>query len=151
MLRNARHDKILEIISEKEIETQEELCKELAACNYTVTQATVSRDIKELRLFKVKGTKKRFRYTCVGESSNELPDKMRAMFTTCVQSIRQVGNLIVLLTLLGNGTNAGVIVDELHYPEVIGTVSGDNTVLVICENEEEARVVCSKLELLIKE
>ena len=63
MLRSARHAKILEIIANKEIETQEELCEELNKLNYVVTQATISRDIKDLHLFKVAGTEKRYRYT----------------------------------------------------------------------------------------
>ena len=79
MLRNVRHSKIMEIIEEKEIETQEELCQELANHNYNVTQATVSRDIKELHLFKVKGTAKRFRYASISENESGLTDKMRVL------------------------------------------------------------------------
>lgn len=150
MLRNARHNKILEIISQKEIETQEELCEELAACNFSVTQATVSRDIKELRLFKVKGSKKRFRYASVNENEDGISDKMRSLFQTCVESIRTVGNLIVVKTLNGNGSNAGVVVDRLSYREVVGTISGDDTVLIICENASDAHTVCGKLEVILK-
>ena len=80
MLRNARHNKILELIEEKEIETQEELCKELAEANFAVTQATVSRDVRELRLFKVAGTKKRYRYAANGKGGEELSDKMSSPF-----------------------------------------------------------------------
>lgn len=150
MLRNARHGKILEIISSKEIETQEELCDELAACGYTVTQATVSRDIKELRLFKVKGIKKRFRYTSVNENHPGISEKMRSLFSACVQMIHPVGNLILIKTLDGNGSNAGVIVDGLCYPEIVGTVSGDNTVLIVCETVEDAHAVAEKLESVAK-
>lgn len=150
MLRNARHNKILEIIAEKEIETQEELCEELAACNFSVTQATVSRDIKELHLFKVKGAKKRFRYAAVGENEHGISEKMHSLFATCVESIRAVGNLIVVRTLNGNGGNAGVVIDRLEYREVVGTISGDDTVLIICENAADAQAVSEKLEGLLK-
>ncbi len=150
MLRNARHSKILEIISEKEIETQEELCAELAACNFSVTQATVSRDIKELRLFKVKGNNKRFRYASVNENEDGISDKMRSLFQTCVENIRAVGNLIIIKTLNGNGANAGVVVDHLAYREVAGTISGDDTVLIVCETTADAHTVCGKLETLLK-
>lgn len=150
MLRNARHNKILEIIEEQEIETQEELCEQLAARNFTVTQATVSRDIKELHLFKVKGTTKRFRYASMAESENGISDRMRALFQTCVLEIRAVGNLVIIKTLNGNGANAGVVVDKLEYREVAGCISGDDTVLLICESAEETRVVCDRLNAIIK-
>ena len=150
MLRNARHSKILEIIEEKEIETQEELCSELALSNYTVTQATVSRDIKDLHLFKVKGTNKRFRYAAVTESETGISDKMRALFQTCVVNICPVGNLIVVKTLNGNGSNAGVVIDRLDYREVVGSIAGDDTVLLICETPEKAQTVIRRLEAIVK-
>ncbi len=150
MLRNARHNKILEIISEKEIETQEELCSELAANNFAVTQATVSRDIRELHLFKVKGIRKRFRYASIAHNDGGLSDQMRLLFLNCVEDIIPVGNLIVVRTLNGNGSNAGVVIDRLAYSEVVGTISGDDTVLIICETAENAAAVCERLRLLIK-
>ncbi len=150
MLRNARHTKILEIIEQMEIETQEELCEQLAARNFSVTQATVSRDIKELHLFKVKGINKRFRYASMTEKESGLSDKMRALFQTCVLGIRAVGNMIVIKTLNGNAPNAGVVIDRLEYREVVGCISGDDTVFVVCENSEETRVVCDRLNAILK-
>ncbi len=150
MLRNVRHSKIMEIIEEKEIETQEELCQELANCNYAVTQATVSRDIKELHLFKVKGTQKRFRYASICENESGLTDKMKVLFQSCVLSIRPVGNLIVIKTLDGNGGNAGVVIDKLEYREVLGTIAGVNTLLLICETAECVQTVCNRLNAIMK-
>lgn len=150
MLRSARHSKIMEIIEEKEIETQEELGQELARQNYAVTQATVSRDIKELHLFKVKGTRKRFRYTSILENESGLSDKMRVLFQVCVVSIRPVGNLIVIKTLNGNATNAGAVIDKLNYWEVVGTVAGDDTLLLICENIEHVQSVVNRLNAIVK-
>ena len=150
MLRNARHERILAIIAEKEIETQEELCEELAASSFSVTQATVSRDIKELRLYKAKGTKKRFRYAAARENEGGITEKMRSLFKTCVEEIRAVGNLIIVRTLNGNGANAGVVIDRLAYREVVGTISGDDTVLIICENAGDAHTVTNKLETIVK-
>ena len=150
MLRNARHTKILEIIEEKEIETQEELCEELSNCNFTVTQATVSRDIKDLHLFKVKGIKKRFRYAAATENEAGISDKMRALFKTCVTEIVPVGNLIVVKTLNVNAGNAGVVVERLNYREVVGVLAGNDTVLLICETPEKAQLIQHKLEMLIK-
>ena len=146
MLRNARHNKILELIEEKEIETQEELCKELAEANFAVTQATVSRDVRELRLFKVAGTKKRYRYAAIGKGEEELSDKMRSLFQACIESIQTVGNIVVTKTLNGNGANAGVIIDMLKYSEIVGSIAGDDTVFSLCKTAENAETVRGRLE-----
>ena len=148
MLRNARHNKILELIEEKEIETQEELCKELADANFAVTQATVSRDVRELRLFKVAGSKKRYRYAAIGKGEEELSDKMRSLFQACIESIQTVGNIVVTKTLNGNGANAGVIIDMLKYDEIVGSIAGDDTVFSLCNTAEDAEVVRGRLERL---
>ena len=148
MLRNARHNKILELIEEKEIETQEELCKELAEANFAVTQATVSRDVRELRLFKVAGTKKRYRYAAIGKGEEELSDKMRSLFQACIESIQTVGNIVVTKTLNGNGANAGVIIDMLKYSEIVGSIAGDDTVFSLCKTAEDAESVRARLERL---
>ncbi len=159
MLRNARHNKILELIEEKEIETQEELCKELSDAHFAVTQATVSRDVRELRLFKVAGVKKRYRYAAIGQSEGELSDKMRALFQACLESIRTVGNIVVVKTLNGNGANAGVVidrlayeevVDKLEYHEVVGSIAGDDTVFSICNTPEEAELIKERLTRIAK-
>ena len=148
MLRNARHNKILELIEEKEIETQEELCKELAEANFAVTQATVSRDVRELRLFKVAGSKKRYRYAAIGKGEEELSDKMRSLFQACIESIQTVGNIVVTKTLNGNGANAGVIIDMLKYQEIVGSIAGDDTVFSLCKTAEDAETVRGRLERL---
>ena len=148
MLRNARHNKILELIEEKEIETQEELCKELAEANFAVTQATVSRDVRELRLFKVAGTKKRYRYAAIGKGEEELSEKMRSLFQACIESIQTVGNIVVTKTLNGNGANAGVIIDMLKYSEIVGSIAGDDTVFSLCKTAEDAETVRGRLERL---
>ena len=148
MLRNARHNKILELIEEKEIETQEELCKELAEANFAVTQATVSRDVRELRLFKVAGTKKRYRYAAIGKGEEELSDKMRSLFQACIESIQTVGNIVVTKTHNGNGANAGVIIDMLKYQEIVGSIAGDDTVFSLCKTAEDAETVRGRLERL---
>ncbi len=151
MLRNARHSKILELIEEKEIETQEELCQELSEAHFAVTQATVSRDVRELRLFKVAGVKKRYRYAAISKSEGELSDKMRSLFQACLESINTVGNIIVVKTLNGNGANAGVVIDRLNYEEVVGSIAGDDTVFSICKTPEEALIVKERLLRLAKD
>ena len=150
MLRSARHAKILEIISSKEIETQEELCEELERQNIVVTQATISRDIRDLRLFKVAGVEKKYRYAYINESDSEISPKMKSLFRECVLSIKAAQNLVVIKTLVGNGANAGTVVDKLNHNEIVGSVAGDDTLLVVCEDEESALVVVEKLNAFIK-
>jgi transcriptional regulator of arginine metabolism len=149
MLRTARHAKILEIISQKEVETQEELCAELNAMNYVVTQATISRDIRDLHLFKVAGSEKKYRYTYINEDECEVSPKMRSLFRDCVISVRAAKNLVVVKTLSGNGANAGAVVDKLNYEEIVGSVAGDDTLLVVCKDTESAVAVMQKISAFL--
>ena len=150
MLRSARHAKILEIISSKEIETQEELCEELERQNIVVTQATISRDIRDLRLFKVAGVEKKYRYAYINESDSEISPKMKSLFRECVLSIKAAQNLVVIKTLVGNGANAGTVVDKLNHDEIVGSVAGDDTLLVVCNDNDSAVAVVEKITEFIK-
>lgn len=150
MLRNARQAKILEIISAKEIETQEELCAELNAANFVVTQATISRDIRDLHLFKVAGTKKKYRYAYVNDGESEISPKLKSLFHNCVVSVVAAKNLVVVKTLTGNGSNAGIVIDKLGYDGIVGSVAGDDTVLIVCETDESAQLVTAKIKDFIK-
>jgi transcriptional regulator of arginine metabolism len=150
MLKTARHAKILEIISQKEIETQEELCAELIKLNYPVAQATISRDIKDLHLFKVAGTHKKYRYAYIHESASDISPKMKSLFKDCVLSVRSAQNIVVVKTLAGNGANAGTVIDKLNYPEIIGSVAGDDTLFAVCDTTENALLVVEKLQDFIK-
>ncbi|MBQ9729698.1 MAG: arginine repressor [Clostridia bacterium] len=150
MLKSARHAKILEIISNKEIETQEELCAELNKLQYTVTQATISRDIKDLHLFKVSGIEKKYRYAYINENESEISPKMKNLFRDCLVSLRSAQNIVVVKTLTGNGANAGTVVDKLNYTEIVGSVAGDDTVLVVCEDTQSAESVVEKIKEFIK-
>ena len=145
MLRVARHAKILEIITNKEIETQEELCAELNAMNYVVTQATISRDIRDLHLFKVAGVQKKYRYSYINEDESDISPKMKSLFRDCVLSVNYAQNLVVIKTLTGNGANAGTVVDKLNYPEIVGSVAGDDTLLVVCKDTDAASAVVEKI------
>ena len=150
MLRAARHAKILELIAEKEIETQEELCDELNQLNYVVTQATISRDIKDLHLFKVSGIEKKYRYAYINKNETEISPKMKNLFRECLVSMKAVQNLIVVKTLAGNGANAGTVFDKLNYSEVLGSVAGDDTLLVVCADSNAANMVVEKVNEFLK-
>lgn len=150
MLRSARHAKILEIISHNEIETQEELCAQLEKQNIVVTQATISRDIRDLHLFKVAGIEKKYRYSYINDGESEVSPKMRNLFRDCVLSVRAAQNLVVIKTLTGNGANAGAVVDKLNYDEVVGSVAGDDTLLVVCEDNDGASAFVEKITEFIR-
>ena len=145
MLRSARHAKILEIISHNEIETQEELCEELNKLNYVVTQATISRDIRDLHLFKVAGVLKKYRYAYINDGESEISPKMKSLFRDCVVSVTTAQNLVVIKTLSGNGANAGAVVDKLNHEEIVGSVAGDDTLLIVCTDNQAAETVVEKI------
>ncbi len=150
MLRSARHAKILEIISHNEIETQEELCAELNKLNYVVTQATISRDIRDLHLFKVVGVAKKYRYAYINDGESEISTKMKSLFRDCVLSVKAAQNLVVVKTLSGNGANAGAVVDKLKHEEIVGSVAGDDTLLIVCQNNDGAQAVVEKITEFMK-
>lgn len=150
MLRSARHAKILEIISRKEIETQEELCAELNAMNLVVTQATISRDIRDLHLFKIAGIEKKYRYAYIKDGESEISPKMKGLFRDCVVSVKTAKNLVVIKTLTGNGSNAGAVVDKLNYDGIVGSVAGDDTLLIVCDTDENAVIVAQKIDAFMR-
>ena len=150
MLRAERHEKILELIARKEIETQEELCEELNRENYVVTQATISRDIRDLHLFKVAGIEKKYRYAYIGENEGEVSEKMRNLFKNCVVSVAVAQNLVVVKTMTVNGANAGAVVDKLNLESVVGSVAGDDTLLVVCKDNDSADEVQRRLSEFLR-
>jgi transcriptional regulator of arginine metabolism len=150
MHRNARQATILDIISKKDIETQEELCAELNKLNFNVTQATISRDIKDLKLYKVTGSTKKYKYSYIEGEGDAVNNKMRNLFRECVQSINFANNLIIIKTMRGNGATAGTFVDSLAFPEIIGTVAGDDTVLIVVDSNEDTVVIVERLREYIK-
>ena len=150
MHRNSRQAAILEIIAEKDIETQEDLCDELLKKNFNVTQATVSRDIKDLKLYKVAGTTKKYKYAFIENEGDAVNNKMRNLFRECVLSINYANNLIIIKTLRGNGSTAGTFIDSLQLKEVVGTVAGDDTVLVVIDTSENADELVAKFREYIR-
>ena len=150
MTRVSRHAKILELINEKEIETQEELAEELNRLGYLITQATVSRDINELGLIKVAGVNKKYRYAYVDGKEHKISNKIINLFRECVVSIKSVNNLIVVKTMNGCGSQAGTMVDKLNMPEILGSVAGDDTLLVIARSDGDVPAVLEKFDELTR-
>ena len=149
-MKSARHSLILEIIEEKDIETQEELADELKRRGIKVTQATVSRDIKDLRLLKVLGEHGGYKYATVERAEKGMNDRFIRMLSECVISVDSVGNLIVIKTLSASANAACEAIDSMKWDEVLGTIAGDNTLLVIARSEEAVEAMTARLHELIK-
>ena len=149
-MKATRHSMIREIIEKKDIETQEELAEELGKMGINVTQATVSRDIKELRLLKVQGEKGTYKYATADTAEHGLADRFIRIFSESVISVVHAQNLVVIKTLPGSAHVAGEAVDSLKIPQVVGTISGDNTLLVISGSEEQAKELTNRFEMMMK-
>ena len=148
-MRYSRQNKILEIISNYEVETQDRLQELLNEAGYNVTKATISRDIKELQL--VKGLSKSGKYKYVAGNYQERPisDRFIKLFRETTLSWATAQNLIVVKTLSGCGNAAAEAIDCLELENVVGTVSGDNTMLIIVNNTENVKAITDKFESMI--
>jgi len=139
-----RHAKILEIIENNIIETQEELAEKLKEMNMDVTQATISRDIKELRLTKVMTEDGRYRYAAINQSENPVSKKLMAIFKQAFVSSDYANNIIVVKTLPGMAQAVASAIDSLKLSGVIGTIAGDDTIMIICRAEKIAEKVTDR-------
>jgi len=148
-MKSARHAMILEIINSKDIETQEELAEELKRHGVRVTQATVSRDIKELRLFKVLSEKGGYKYAAVERGEQGLSERFVRIFSESVLSMVGAGNLIVIKTLSASANAAAEAIDSLNWPEILGTLAGDNTILVVVNGDDHVESVLARFKLMI--
>ena len=150
MLRSTRQSKILDLIQMKNISTQEELSSELAVHGFKVTQATVSRDIKELGLIKAMNDKGEYKYVTVSSVEQKVPVKLINVFKEAVITFIPVNNLLIIKTLSGSAGAVANVVDQLNPREMLGSVAGDDTLLIIAENAEAVDVLLDKLVGLTK-
>lgn len=149
-MKTVRQVAILDIIEKQEIETQEELASALNARGIRVTQATVSRDIKELRLLKVLTPSGKYKYATGDQADNNLTDRFIRMLAESLLSVSSANNLIVVKTLSGSANVAAEALDSMHWPEVLGTLAGDNTVLLIIRSNEETITVTGRIREMMK-
>ncbi len=148
-MKGQRHIKIREIITTREIETQDDLVDALRAAGYTVTQATVSRDIKELHLVKVPLPDGRYKYSLPSDQKYNPAMKLKRALIDYFGSIDASDNLVVMKSLPGTANTIGELIDNLDWPDVMGTICGDNTVLIICRSKDAGnRVVEQILSML---
>ena len=148
-MKNARQTAILSIIESQDIETQEELAAALKVMGISSTQATISRDIKELRLLKVLSTNGGYKYATAEKAEHGLSDRFVRIFVDSVLSISYANNIIVIKTLSGSANAAAEAIDSMRWPEILGTMAGDNTILVITSKNEEAPVIVDALKEII--
>lgn len=136
-MKYSRHSKILEFIETHEIETQEELALNLKESGFNVTQATVSRDIKELRLIKVLTKTGKYKYATIKQQDSVISDRFLKLFKDSVISYDHSGTMIVVRTLTGSANAAAAAIDALDIKEIIGCIAGDDTIFLLLKSEEE--------------
>lgn len=141
---------IREIVDTQSIQTQEELAQALREHGMVVTQATVSRDIKEMHLLKVLAEDGSYRYATMDKEEQGTSDRLIRMLADSVIGMDSANNLIVIRTLPGSAHVAGEAVDSLRWSEVLGTIAGDNTILVIARSNEDVEPVLRRFRALIR-
>lgn len=147
-----RQARILDLIEQQEIETQEELSEQLRTLGYTTTQATVSRDIKELRLIKILSSATgKYKYAAAStEVENSFSSRLRNIFRECVTSIDAAQNMVVIKTLPGLGQAAAMAIDAMRDQRVIGTLGGDDTVFIVMRDNKSAADFCAHASELLQ-
>ena len=150
MTRANRQLKILDIISKHDIDTQEELVEFLKKEGFNITQATISRDIKDMGIIKTLAADGRhYKYAVQRTKESTVADKYLNMFRNTVLTIRAAGNLVVLKTEVGSAGPAAELIDKLNFEDVLGVIAGDNTIFVAIDAVEHTESVCEKLKSLL--
>ena len=149
-MKSQRQAKILEIISTRNVETQEQLLAALESEGFRGTQATISRDIKELRIVKELTSLGTYRYTTsVNEVSGSFTARLNTIFRECVIGFDYAQNIIVIRTLPGLASAAGSAIDAMNLSIVVGTLAGDDTVMVVMRDNNAAAAFCGEIKNLI--
>ncbi|WP_454053845.1 arginine repressor [Clostridium sp. Marseille-Q7071] len=148
-MKSLRHEKIYEIIKSKDVETQEELAEELRNEGINVTQATVSRDIKELNLIKILSHNGKYKYSAPTKAKNYNPNAMANMLSKTALTVEKIDKFLVVKTISASASLAAEALDTFELDGVAGTIAGDNTVLVITRSHEKAEEIVSLIKNLI--
>ncbi|WP_026694689.1 transcriptional regulator AhrC/ArgR [Peribacillus kribbensis] len=144
MNKGQRHIKIREIIANNDIETQDDLVDELKNGGYNVTQATVSRDIKELHLVKVPLMDGRYKYSLPADQRFNPLQKLKRNLMDAFVRIDSASHFLVMKTLPGNAQAIGALIDNLDWEEIMGTICGDDTCLIICRTPDDTMTIRDK-------
>ena len=149
-MKSARQEKIIEIISSRDVETQSQLIEELSACGIRSTQATLSRDIKELRLVKELTSDGKYRYVAASRDEFTVYDlRLKKIFRECVTTYATAQNLLVIKTLPGLAPAACAALDGMEIDGLIGTLAGDDTAFLAMRDVESAEAFENEIEKLL--
>lgn len=149
-MKSQRQAKILEIISTKNVETQEQLLDALQKEGFRGTQATISRDIKELRIVKELTNMGTYRYSAAAnEIDSSFSSRLNAIFRECVVNFDYAQNIIVIRTLPGLAAAAGSAIDTMNMSSIVGTLAGDDTVMVVMRDNHAAALFCGEIKSLL--
>lgn len=145
-----RHSKILELIEKYEIETQDELVEKLREMGMDVTQATVSRDIKELRLVKTLTESGKYRYSAIHSDNSNVNDRLLVIIKEAFVSSDYANNILVIKTRPGMAQGVAASIDSLGWNDIVGTIAGDDTIMIVCRAEKIAEELMEKFTRLVK-
>ena len=148
-MKKNRQSIIAKLIEENVISTQEELLQMLLEAGVNVTQATVSRDIKEMKLIKAQSTGGSYRYALADNADSSINERLIRMFSDTVLSMTSAYNQIILKTISASANIAAEAIDSMRWPEILGTIAGDNTILLIVRSIEEVPGVLERLNAMI--
>lgn len=150
-MKKSRHKAIREIIETFEIETQEELANKLKEEGFSVTQATVSRDIRDMKLSKVPVGDGRQKYTILIHQDSYLSDKYIRVLKDGFVSMDTAQNILVLKTVAGMAMAVAAAVDAMHLKEIVGSIAGDDTIMMAVRTTEDTEIVMDKIKSVIDE
>ena len=145
-----RQSKILELINAYDIYTQDDLADRVGRSGFAATQATISRDIKELKLLKIPASNGQYKYASANHEEDKTNVKFFNILTETVTTINTAKNLVVVKTYSGMAQAAAEAIDNINFPEIIGTIAGDNTIFIAFASDENAEFVAQKLIKMIK-
>ncbi len=149
-MKKVRHRQIVDIISNYDIETQEELASRLKEAGFVVTQATVSRDIRELNLSKVPAGKGKQKYVVLRQEDAHMEDKFIRVLRDGFVSMDMAQNILVVRTVSGMAMAVAAAIDALKFSEVVGCIAGDDTIMVAVRTTEDTRILMDKIHKMIE-
>lgn len=149
-MKNARHEQILKLIRLYDIETQEELAQHLNKSGFAVTQATVSRDIRQLQLHKIQMPGGKFRYTAEFQEGIYNAERYERVLRAAFVSMDVSFNILVLHTVSGMAMAAAAALDSFDWPELLGSIAGDDTIIAVIRSPEDVSAVLEKIGQIVK-
>ena len=147
-MKSGRQSEILQIISERDIETQQQLLQALAERGVKTTQATLSRDIKDMRLVKELGPNGTYRYVAPHNDTDNTEERLKKIFRESIVSYDVAQNLFIIRTLPGLANGACSAIDAMHVEGLVGTLAGDDTAFLAMRDTEAAKKLYHEIEML---